>query len=247
MIKNGTNNASTVSTPTSGYSAPSPAPSAYEPSSRLPSYLQFRASDHPTACLFHLLFKGLALLLYGLGSKMMQDILVNVLLIILLAADFWVVKNVTGRLLVGLRWWNRVDPVSGQTSWIFESAAPTAPDAPAPKANAFDARLFWGILYAAPVLWAFHLAAALLFLRFNSLVALACALVLSASNVYGYYRCSADQREKWRAWMDRGMGMGAAALGGGALGRLGGWFGGLGRGGARPVPQEPNTMPGTFA
>merc|ERR1719343_1279892 len=45
MIKNGTNNASTVSTPTSGYSAPSPAPSAYEPSSRLPPTSN---SAHPT-------------------------------------------------------------------------------------------------------------------------------------------------------------------------------------------------------
>eukprot|EP01050_Picozoa_sp_SAG11_P010429 SAG11_NODE_1041_length_6056_cov_5.902468_6_plen_102_part_00 len=31
-----------------------------------------------------------------------------VLCILLLAMDFWTVKNVSGRLLVGLRWWNEI-------------------------------------------------------------------------------------------------------------------------------------------
>lgn len=35
--------------------------------------------------------------------------------------DFWTVKNITGRLLVGLRWWNFVDE-DGQNHWKYESA-----------------------------------------------------------------------------------------------------------------------------
>eukprot|EP00584_Thalassiosira_punctigera_P015687 CAMPEP_0172551180 /NCGR_PEP_ID=MMETSP1067-20121228/36670_1 /TAXON_ID=265564 ORGANISM="Thalassiosira punctigera, Strain Tpunct2005C2" /NCGR_SAMPLE_ID=MMETSP1067 /ASSEMBLY_ACC=CAM_ASM_000444 /LENGTH=193 /DNA_ID=CAMNT_0013338929 /DNA_START=66 /DNA_END=643 /DNA_ORIENTATION=+ len=132
--------------PYASYSSAAPAPSAssYAPSA-LPSCLQFNNSDHPAACLFHVLFKGLALLLYSLGSKAMEDILVTVLCIILLAADFWVVKNITGRLLVGLRWWNRVDPVTGNTSWIFESASPSSPDVHV-ETNTFDYKFFWSIL-----------------------------------------------------------------------------------------------------
>lgn len=38
----------------------------------------------------------------------------------LLAADFWTVKNVSGRLMVGLRWWNKVNE-DGSTEWVFES------------------------------------------------------------------------------------------------------------------------------
>jgi hypothetical protein len=34
--------------------------------------------------------------------------------------DFWTVKNVTGRLLVGLRWWNYVDE-EGKSIWVFEN------------------------------------------------------------------------------------------------------------------------------
>jgi hypothetical protein len=38
----------------------------------------------------------------------------------LLASDFWTVKNVTGRLLVGLRWWNNIKD-DGENEWVFES------------------------------------------------------------------------------------------------------------------------------
>jgi len=41
-------------------------------------------------------------------------------IVLLLAFDFWTVKNVTGRLLVGLRWWNKVEE-DGTSVWVFES------------------------------------------------------------------------------------------------------------------------------
>jgi len=40
--------------------------------------------------------------------------------VLLLSMDFWTVKNITGRLMVGLRWWNYVDD-DGKSHWIFES------------------------------------------------------------------------------------------------------------------------------
>lgn len=44
----------------------------------------------------------------------------NFSVVLLLAADFWTVKNITGRLLVGLRWWNKVNE-DGSSEWVFES------------------------------------------------------------------------------------------------------------------------------
>ena len=44
----------------------------------------------------------------------------NLSVVLLLAADFWTVKNITGRLLVGLRWWNKVND-DGSSEWVFES------------------------------------------------------------------------------------------------------------------------------
>lgn len=43
-----------------------------------------------------------------------------VFIVLLLSADFWTVKNITGRILVGLRWWNYIDE-EGNSNWIYES------------------------------------------------------------------------------------------------------------------------------
>lgn len=43
-----------------------------------------------------------------------------VTVVLLLSMDFWTVKNITGRLMVGLRWWNYVDD-NGISHWVFES------------------------------------------------------------------------------------------------------------------------------
>ena len=60
-----------------------------------------RQSSHPKAAFFHLLFKSLALLVYIFSGIFTSNfIFVAVLVILLLAFDFWTVKNVTGRLLV---------------------------------------------------------------------------------------------------------------------------------------------------
>jgi hypothetical protein len=34
--------------------------------------------------------------------------------------DFWVTKNITGRYLIGMRWWSEIDK-KGQTKYQFES------------------------------------------------------------------------------------------------------------------------------
>jgi hypothetical protein len=75
------------------------------------------AAAHPIACVFTFLFKAVAVLMYNPnkysyffgGIIFSSSILVFILVIILSALDFWTVKNVTGRLLVGLRWWSDYD------------------------------------------------------------------------------------------------------------------------------------------
>lgn len=71
--------------------------------------------------LFHLLFRGLAILVYLLCGVFSDSFISSfVFVVLLLSADFWTVKNITGRLLVGLRWWNYVDD-DGASHWVFES------------------------------------------------------------------------------------------------------------------------------
>lgn len=46
-------------------------------------------------------------------------VLQTVVVVVLLALDFWTVRNVSGRVLVGLRFWNQVDE-DGTSFWVFE-------------------------------------------------------------------------------------------------------------------------------
>merc|ERR1712086_869829 len=73
-------------------------------------------------------------------------VMVFVICVLLSAADFWTIKNVSGRLLVGLRWWNYVKE-DGSTNWIFESLE----DMDAINPN--DSRIFWLGLYAPVFFW----------------------------------------------------------------------------------------------
>ena len=82
---------------------------------------------HPIACFFHLFFRSAAILSYILCDFLTNAgfVLSFIIILLLLSADFWVVKNVTGRLLVGLRWWNKVQE-NGESSWVYESRKPNS-------------------------------------------------------------------------------------------------------------------------
>lgn len=121
-------------------------------------------------------------------------ILVFVVCVLLLAFDFWTVKNVTGRLLVGLRWWNEVRE-DGSNVWIFESQPATR------EIHPTDSRMFWVGIYATPVVWFVFGIGALTGLRFQWLLIVAVALVLSGANVIGYWKCSKDAGQKIRSFV----------------------------------------------
>lgn len=77
-----------------------------------------------------------------------RRIMIFIITILLLAADFYYLKNIAGRRLVGLRWWNEVDPSTGDSHWVFESSEPGTK-----VINPTDSRFFWIAIYAQPVFW----------------------------------------------------------------------------------------------
>jgi hypothetical protein len=161
-------------------------------------------SKHPFAVFFHFLFKGLAVFIYMFGSWVTTSFIFTfVICIVLLAFDFWTVKNVSGRLLVGLRWWSYVRE-DGSNEWIFESLEDMA------EITAFDSRMFWGGLYAAPIAWALLLLIGLLRLKFEYLPIVIAALVLSGANIIGYMKCSSSAKAKVQSMMEQGMKQGGA-------------------------------------
>jgi len=175
-----------------------------------------KESSHPSVAVFHVLFKILALFTYIFGGWLAgasNFVTITVICIIFLACDFWVVKNVSGRLLVGLRWWNKVEE-DGSTRWIFESAEHS-------YNNSFDKMTFWGVTYATPVVWGLLFIVGILKFHFGWLIVVIVALTLSFSNVYGYWKCSTDQKAKLSLMISTGAQMGmTSALQHDVLGRM---------------------------
>ncbi|KAJ2389835.1 Golgi apparatus membrane protein tvp23 [Coemansia sp. RSA 2559] len=151
----------------------------------------FQASSHPLALMFLILFKCGALAIYLLGNFFTDNfIILFVLCVLILAVDFWTVKNISGRLLVGLRWWNEVRE-DGTNEWIFESRDLSIP------VNTSDSRIFWTVLYGTPAVWSLLAIAAFFSLRFQWLLIVIIAVLLSGANLIGYQRCDKDQKQRW--------------------------------------------------
>ena len=90
-----------------------------------------------------------SLLVYLFGVIFTDNmVMIFIITILLLAMDFYYLKNIAGRRLVGLRWWNEVDPSSGDSHWVFESSEPGTK-----TVNPTDSRFFWLAIYSQPVLW----------------------------------------------------------------------------------------------
>jgi len=152
------------------------------------------ASEHPVALFFHVFFKAAAMFMFLFGGFFTNSFILTFITCVLLCAfDFWTVKNVTGRLLVGLRWWNEVLE-DGTTKWVFESRTDPRP------VNRIDSLVFWTTLYLTPPIW---LIVGLIVTGFQVkwLLVVIVAVILSSANTIGYWKCQNDASAKLRQYL----------------------------------------------
>ncbi|KAJ0414325.1 hypothetical protein BJY00DRAFT_32789 [Aspergillus carlsbadensis] len=178
--------------------------------------LNWRLSAHPVTLLVFLGIRIGALLMYLFGVLFITNfILVFILTLLLLSADFYYLKNIAGRRLVGLRWWNEVNVSSGDSHWVFESAEPNTR-----TITATDKRFFWLSLYVTPALWIGL--GVLAVVRLNSVIWLsliAIALVLTITNTTAFSRC--DRFSQASTFANRAFGGTIVSnIAGGLMGRL---------------------------
>jgi len=176
----------------------------------------FRQSSHPLALFCLYLFRTAAIAVYILCGFFTDNyVLSTVAVVVLLAMDFWNCRNVAGRTLVGLRFWNQVDD-DGESYWVFESRDPSRP------ANAIDSKMFWIALYVFPVLWFLLLIVSLLKFNISFLPIVALALVFNFTNVIGFTYADRDAKQRWASSVTAdGFGMGAlGGVGGQILGGM---------------------------
>ncbi|XP_073415738.1 Golgi apparatus membrane protein TVP23 homolog C isoform X2 [Dendrobates tinctorius] len=138
---------------------------------------------HPIASFFHLFFRVSAIIVYLLCDLVSSSFIAcMVTIILLLSCDFWAVKNITGRLLVGLRWWNQVDD-DGKSHWVYESRKTGK------KSSEAESRIFWLGLVSCPIIWVIFAFTALISLKVKWLAVVIMGVSLQGANLYGYIKC----------------------------------------------------------
>lgn len=193
------------SSPNPAGSAAAPTSSSSEPSVAGQVVNLFQRSSHPKAALFHVAFKTAALVIYFLYALLsLSQVQLFVVCIVLMAFDFWTVKNVSGRLMVGLRWWNE-SAEDGTSTWRYESIEDQS------QVSGIDYSLFWYPMYLAGLLWGWLAFWALLHLDLKSVLLCSVNVVLVWSNVYGFWNCSAYARNQLQTAVMSGVQQGALA------------------------------------
>ena len=101
--------------------------------------------------ILHTAFKLSALIIYLCASILTTSFIACfITVMILLSADFWIVKNISGRLLAGLRWWSVVSE-EGELLWQYESWTPEQRQ----LAQRGETTYFWVTMVGSQVLWTF--------------------------------------------------------------------------------------------
>lgn len=144
---------------------------------------------HPFALIFHILFKIAAIVTYLFGGIFASVFKSNAMASIIcctifIAFDFWTTKNVSGRLLAGLRWWNDVKP-DGTNHWVFESLEDKT------LINPAESKVFWLFLFVVPIFWViFTIKNIFSFPKWEWLAPCLLATILQCSNIVGYVKCA---------------------------------------------------------
>lgn len=148
-------------------------------------YQTILKSSHPLLLSIHLAGKLAPILLYVLGSLFMGFTPHFIVVVLLLAGDFYLTKNISGRKLVQLRWW--YDPSSeGFRAFIFESYKQYAPG---PPINPIDSKLFWWSMYLTPLVWGVFAFLCVIRFKLFYLLLVVVGLVLTSWNTYGFHCC----------------------------------------------------------
>ncbi|KAK9838949.1 hypothetical protein WJX74_006586 [Apatococcus lobatus] len=167
--------------------------------------LQPIAYGHPVVAFFHVFFKVASFLVYLLCGLFSSNFIANfVAVVVLLMFDFWTTKNISGRLLVGLRYWNEVTDQG--SNWRFETL-----EEGQRSINAKDSACFWWSLYIQPLVWIALGIVTIFRLKIDYLLIVVIAVVLSCANVFGYTKCSKEASNQLKAMATNAMRQGLTA------------------------------------
>lgn len=151
--------------------------------------------SRPFVCFFHIFFKLTA----GISYLFLNLFFTSTLMCFLVTfgsvlLDFWITKNISGRLLVGLRWWNGQefgeDVEQDEDLWVFESFDCQF------NFHTFDLNIFWWGMFFSTCFWLFMSLGKILSINFLWGLLTGVAVLLNGTNLYAYYRCYRFHQQK---------------------------------------------------
>ncbi|KAK2640049.1 hypothetical protein Ddye_027844 [Dipteronia dyeriana] len=149
---------------------------------------------HCVILYFMFFWQASSLAFYILSTLFFDSfVIIFVVTVFLAALDFWVVKNVSGRILVGLRWWNEIND-EGESVWKFESLDQES----MARMNKKDSWLFWWTLYLTAVAWIFLGIFSLIRFEADYLLVVGVCLTLSLANIIGFTKCRKDAKKQFQ-------------------------------------------------
>ncbi|NWY04121.1 TV23A protein, partial [Nothoprocta ornata] len=146
---------------------------------------------HPLTTFFHLFFQVSAVVTY-LFCEWFSNSFVACFATILLLLSLDFQSNVTGRLLVGLRWWNLNDEV-GKSHRVFEAKKlKIIKGATVAVSTEVEAQNFWLGLTICPVIRTVFFFSTLFSLKLKWLALVIAGISLQTANLYGDIHCKLE-------------------------------------------------------
>eukprot|EP01017_Pseudomicrothorax_dubius_P012257 TRINITY_DN1491_c0_g1_i2.p1 TRINITY_DN1491_c0_g1~~TRINITY_DN1491_c0_g1_i2.p1 ORF type:complete len:182 (+),score=18.55 TRINITY_DN1491_c0_g1_i2:244-789(+) len=142
-----------------------------------------KQASHPCTCLTTSLFKLSVVVCYFVLSLVLERLYCLIITVVISAFDFWFVKNIAGRYLIGMRWWSEIQP-DGRDFWVFECRLNED------HVNPVDKNFFWWSQIIATLIWLVTTVIRVISFEFFEGGITGFVFVLNAVNLIAYYNCS---------------------------------------------------------
>lgn len=153
--------------------------------------------ENSCACFWHITFKIGSVFCYLFLSLFTDDdIVVFISVLFCIVFDFWVTKNLTGRYLVGLRWWSFIND-DNETEWVYESKKYDL------VIDKTDYVIFWYGQYMISCFWPIMTVIKLIGL--DAFWGQLCVIgsSLNVTNTLAYYKCFKEHQKKVKEHMEK--------------------------------------------
>ena len=149
----------------------------------------YKKSTYPMISLLTVLIKLASIISFFLFSIFLSNEAIIMFIVVLIGAcDFWITKNISGRFLAGLRWYNLLKLETNTEIWVFEGKNEY-------NADFIDKGIFWYSLYFNDIVWIILFLWEIIRLKFDWSFICLILIIFTFTNTYGFYRSSNIQQK----------------------------------------------------